>query len=190
MRDYIRGAKAGALSGFIFGLAVTIFSASFSYYFSLIILIFNLFSTSIFYVFLGFLFGLLFIRFYDRLHADDVTTKSIVLSVYSWVAIFLFFTILLSAIPSISIRQVYQTLVYILIAFVLYSITYALIFEKIKPSPTLKKNYLERCPNCGAGIQQDYTYCPYCEINLLKCPECKKIIKNDYNFCPYCKTKL
>ena len=43
------------------------------------------------------------------------------------------------------------------------------------------------CPNCGKEIQEDFTFCPYCEYPLKPfCPSCKREVAPEYVKCPYC----
>jgi len=49
---------------------------------------------------------------------------------------------------------------------VLFGVSYAIIFERIKPTSVLRERYLKRCPSCGRVIQEDYKKCPYCGLTL------------------------
>jgi len=46
---------------------------------------------------------------------------------------------------------------------------------------------LAPCPNCGKEVQEDFTFCPYCEYPLKPfCPSCKREVAPEYVKCPYC----
>jgi RNA polymerase subunit RPABC4/transcription elongation factor Spt4 len=43
------------------------------------------------------------------------------------------------------------------------------------------------CPGCGAKVQEDFIYCPYCHTHLKKnCLSCNAVLELDWNICPYC----
>jgi RNA polymerase subunit RPABC4/transcription elongation factor Spt4 len=45
----------------------------------------------------------------------------------------------------------------------------------------------EVCPGCGAKVQNDFIYCPYCHTHLRKkCVACDAVLALDWNICPYC----
>jgi RNA polymerase subunit RPABC4/transcription elongation factor Spt4 len=47
------------------------------------------------------------------------------------------------------------------------------------------------CPNCGREVQEDFSFCPYCETSLKPfCPSCKRELERGYARCPYCGFKL
>lgn len=191
MLDFIRGAKAGAISGIIFGIVTTIFlNSSNYYYFNFFSFLMNIVFASICFAIICMLFGLLFIRIYAKIPGDNVLSKSIILSILSWVSIFLLFAMFASTNSSRYMLNVYQSLVYFLIIFVIFGISYALIFERLKPTFVPSRITSITCLNCGKVIQHDYKQCPYCEINLIKCPRCGKIIQEDYKQCPYCGLTL
>ncbi len=47
------------------------------------------------------------------------------------------------------------------------------------------------CYNCHYHIEEDFKFCPNCEIQLLdKCKKCFKEIKTNWKICPYCWEKI
>ncbi|MGC9523318.1 MAG: zinc ribbon domain-containing protein [Anaerolineae bacterium] len=45
----------------------------------------------------------------------------------------------------------------------------------------------EVCPGCGAKVQENFIYCPYCHTHLKKsCVKCDAVLALDWNICPYC----
>jgi RNA polymerase subunit RPABC4/transcription elongation factor Spt4 len=45
----------------------------------------------------------------------------------------------------------------------------------------------EVCPGCGAKVQEDFIYCPYCHTHLKKnCVACDRVLELDWHICPYC----
>ena len=48
-----------------------------------------------------------------------------------------------------------------------------------------------RCAQCGAVVEEDYSVCPQCGINLqASCPSCGKNVLPEWNICAYCGTNL
>jgi len=190
MPDSNRILKTGAILGFICAIAVTILNSSSIRYFNFASFVGGLLLSFFYLGFISVIFGLALDKYYDRLPGEGRLVKSIILSIYSWVGIFLIIAMFSTTSSSRSILFLYQILVYFLIVFVLFSITYTIIFERIKPTPN--PDYLNNvhCPYCGKSIQNEYSYCPYCQRILIKCITCGKIIKEDYYKCPYCKINL
>ncbi len=49
-----------------------------------------------------------------------------------------------------------------------------------------------KCPSCSSDIDQNWSVCPYCglDIGITKCPKCNSSGSLSWKFCPYCKEKL
>jgi RNA polymerase subunit RPABC4/transcription elongation factor Spt4/high-affinity Fe2+/Pb2+ permease len=191
MPDFIRGAKAGVISGVIFGIVVAIFlNSSYYRYFNISSFLMSIVAASIYLSIICMLFGLLFVRVYSKIPGDNALSKSIILCIFLWASIFLLVAMFTLTNSSRYVLNIYQGLIYFLIGFVIFGITYALIFERIKPTFVPSNISQITCINCGRVIKNDYNQCPYCEINLKKCIRCGKIIKEDYKQCPYCGLTL
>jgi RNA polymerase subunit RPABC4/transcription elongation factor Spt4 len=77
-----------------------------------------------------------------------------------------------------------------------------IVYFLIRPQETLSEAYehaLEQeallqaieepevCPGCGAKVQDDFIYCPYCHTHLKKnCVSCDRVLELDWHICPYC----
>ncbi|MGC9349997.1 MAG: zinc ribbon domain-containing protein [Anaerolineae bacterium] len=77
-----------------------------------------------------------------------------------------------------------------------------IVYFLIRPQETLSEAYehaLEQeallqaieepevCPGCGAKVQDDFIYCPYCHTHLKKnCIACDRVLELDWHICPYC----
>lgn len=75
------------------------------------------------------------------------------------------------------------------------------IYLLIRPQRTVFEKYYESelavprepgdaCPECGAGIREEWQFCPACDYQLRgKCTGCKNIIELAWDFCPVCGKK-
>jgi double zinc ribbon protein len=51
----------------------------------------------------------------------------------------------------------------------------------------LRQPLQNRCPQCGAGVQSAFHYCPKCSTKLHpSCPHCQREVQIGDKYCPYC----
>ena len=174
--DFNRGAKAGACSGLVLWFCYFIFSISTtSTYYSYMLpqlIIYGFFG----FIILGAIYGVLFVKIYDKIPGEGSNVKGTVLSIIFWLALSIL-------IPSIfNPRSAFDTSsVIILLLYVIFGFSTGMIYDKIKP--TFRYNYnqnVRRCTNCGRIIPQDAKICPYCAKHL----------KPDENFIPKEETPI
>jgi RNA polymerase subunit RPABC4/transcription elongation factor Spt4/cbb3-type cytochrome oxidase subunit 3 len=59
--------------------------------------------------------------------------------------------------------------------------------EKIKEEEIVASFEKITCYNCHYHIEENFKFCPNCEIKLLdNCKKCSKEIKTNWKICPYC----
>jgi len=75
------------------------------------------------------------------------------------------------------------------------------IYLLIRPQRTVFEKYYENelgvprepgdaCPECGAGVREEWLFCPACDFKLReKCSGCKAMVETAWDFCPACGKK-
>jgi len=55
----------------------------------------------------------------------------------------------------------------------------------------LRKPRTPLCPQCAAGVEPGFGFCPRCRYVLTPvCPQCRRSIHDSDKFCPYCGSDL
>ena len=50
---------------------------------------------------------------------------------------------------------------------------------------------IEKCPQCGKLVKNDFVICPYCQVNLkTNCKSCGRSVERNWIACPFCGKKL
>ncbi len=63
--------------------------------------------------------------------------------------------------------------------------------EKVEKEELVASFEKIMCYNCHYHIEEDFRFCPNCEIQLLdNCKRCSKQVKTNWKICPYCWDKI
>jgi hypothetical protein len=55
----------------------------------------------------------------------------------------------------------------------------------------LRRPLSSACPQCGAGVQSGFNFCPRCSCKLSpSCPQCQRLVGVNDVYCPYCGCTL
>lgn len=63
-------------------------------------------------------------------------------------------------------------------------------FEKFYENELAPREPGDACPECGAGVREEWQFCPACDHKLReKCVGCKAMVETAWEFCPACGKK-
>jgi len=173
MADYERGFKAGIIGGLIY----SVFSPMFSYisysstaYYGSSYSSFVLFASIISGILLGFIggliFGFIFAAAYEKIPGTSAVVKSIILSIFFWLALSFSFNLILMTLGSESTGT---SLSVALVSYLLFGYFIGMVWERIKPTEKFTRTEtIRRCTNCGRVIPQDSKLCAYCGKRFLE----------------------